>query len=134
MFTSNTRTAWAGAGLLLALTVASPVWADDVELLLSNPAASNAAKPNILFILDSSGSMTTIEKSQEPYSSDTTYEGDCPDDMYYWTTGSTINQSRSPNGGAGEIDGSNSTGRRSAGSDESVPAETASESNRRAQG
>jgi len=90
MFTSKTRTAWAGAGLLLTLTVASPVWADDIELLLSTPSASNAAKPNILFILDSSGSMTTIEKSLEPYSGDTTYEGECDPDFYYWTTDSSI--------------------------------------------
>ena len=51
------RSAWAIAGMLLTLTVATPVWADDVELLLSTPAASDAAKPNILFIIDSSGSM-----------------------------------------------------------------------------
>ena len=90
MYTSRTRTAWAGAGLLLALTVASPVWADDVELLLSTPAASNAAKPNILFIIDSSGSMKTIEESQEPYTPSSIYLGDCNQDMYYWTTESSI--------------------------------------------
>jgi len=90
MYTSRTRTAWAGAGLLLALTVASPVWADDVELLLSTPASSNAAKPNILFIIDSSGSMKTIEESQEPYTPSSIYLGDCNQDMYYWTTESSI--------------------------------------------
>lgn len=92
MFMSRTRTAWAaGAGLLIALIVGSPVWADDVELLLSTPASSNAAKPNILFILDSSGSMTTVETSQEPYIAGTNYTGaGCDDTYFYWTAGTSI--------------------------------------------
>ncbi|HNP64317.1 MAG TPA: PilC/PilY family type IV pilus protein [Woeseiaceae bacterium] len=88
---SRKRTAWAGVGLLLTITTASPVWADDVELLLSTPASSNAAKPNILFIIDSSGSMTTVETSQEPYVAGTNYSGGgCNDSYFYWTTGSKI--------------------------------------------
>ncbi len=91
MFTSRKRTAWAGVGLLLTMTTASPVWADDVELLLSTPASSNAAKPNILFIIDSSGSMTTVETSQEPYIAGTNYSGGgCNDSYFYWTTGTKI--------------------------------------------
>ena len=84
------HSAWAIAGLLVTFTVASPVWADDVELLLSTPAASDAAKPNILFIIDSSGSMTTVEKSQEPYNGNKTYSGPCRQDMYYWSTNNSI--------------------------------------------
>ena len=87
---SRMRTAWAGAGLLLALTVASPVWADDVELLLSTPGVSVAAKPNLLFILDSSGSMRDEVNTQPPYDPNQTYTGDCESDKYYWTTGSDI--------------------------------------------
>ena len=81
---------WAGAGLMLALTVGSPAVADDVELLLSTPGASNAAKPNILFIIDSSGSMTTLESSQEPYNPSKVYSGPCNLSRYYWNTSSTI--------------------------------------------
>jgi len=89
MILSRIRTAWVGAGLLLTFTAASPVWADDVELLLSTPASVNAAKPNILFIVDSSGSMRTEEEiTQEPYNPLTTYPGSCDSSMYYWTTGS----------------------------------------------
>lgn len=84
------RPAWGLAGLLLTLTVATPAWADDVELLLSTPAASDAAKPNILFVLDSSGSMTTKEYSQEPYDASETYSGPCDLDKYYWSTTSSI--------------------------------------------
>ena len=67
MTKSRSHTAWAGVGILLTLTLGSPAIADDVELLLSIPGSSNAAKPNILFILDSSGSMNTIETTQEPF-------------------------------------------------------------------
>ncbi|MCH9696159.1 MAG: PQQ-binding-like beta-propeller repeat protein [Gammaproteobacteria bacterium] len=91
MFTSRIRTAWAGAGLLLTMITASPVWADDVELLLSTPASSNAAKPNILFIIDSSGSMKTVETSQEPFIAGTPYSGGgCDDSYFYWTTGNGV--------------------------------------------
>ena len=88
MFMSRMRTAWVGAGLLLTLTAGSPVWADDVELLLSTPASVNAAKPNILFIIDSSGSMREEEEiTQEPYDPGKTYTGDCESDKYYWNEG-----------------------------------------------
>lgn len=91
MTMSRVRATCAGAGILLTMMVASPAWADDVELLLSTPASSNAAKPNILFILDSSGSMTTLETTQEPYAPGTAYSGaNCNDNYYYWTTGTSI--------------------------------------------
>lgn len=88
---SRKRAGWAGAGLALALTVGSPAVADDVELLLTVPGASNAAKPNVLFILDSSGSMTTVvETNQEPFDGSKSYSGDCNRNDYYWTTGSNV--------------------------------------------
>ena len=90
MFTSRKRTAWAGVGLLLSLTISSPVWADDVELLLSTPGLEGAARPNLLFILDSSGSMTGEVSTQPPYDATVIYPGDCDADMYYWTTGSDV--------------------------------------------
>jgi type IV pilus assembly protein PilY1 len=90
MFMSRKHFAWATAIAVLTMVAGSATWADDVELLVSTPGESNAAKPNILFILDSSGSMTTIERSQEPYSSSNTYTGPCDLDKYYWTTNSSI--------------------------------------------
>ncbi len=84
------HSAWAIAGMLLTLMVGSPVWADDVELLLTTPEVNDAAKPNILFIIDSSGSMTTVEQSQEPYDGSETYSGPCDADMYYWSTNNSI--------------------------------------------
>ena len=53
---------WTCAGLFLALTAGGPVVADDTELLLVTPATSQNNKPNMLFILDTSGSMSTKEK------------------------------------------------------------------------
>ncbi|MEM8685622.1 MAG: vWA domain-containing protein, partial [Pseudomonadota bacterium] len=92
MLTSKKHLSWAGAGLLLALSVGSPALADDVELLLSTPASSNAAKPNVLFVIDSSGSMTRVETSQEPFNAANDYSdrGDCDEDYYYWTYNSGI--------------------------------------------
>ncbi len=86
MNTSRNRAAWTAAGLTLTLLAGSPAIADDVELLLSNPNSGGADRPNILFILDSSGSMTTVETTQEPYVNSKTYSGDCDDDKVYWTT------------------------------------------------
>ncbi|MEM7431476.1 MAG: PilC/PilY family type IV pilus protein [Pseudomonadota bacterium] len=83
------HSAWA-AGLLLTLLIGSPVLADDVELLLSTPASSDAAKPNILFIIDSSGSMTTMEHSQEPYDPTQSYSGPCSQSRYYWSDTSSV--------------------------------------------
>lgn len=83
------RTRAVAVGVLTIMLVGSPAWADDVELLLSTPT-SRAAKPNILFIIDSSGSMTTLQKSQEPYDGALNYSGPCDSDKYYWATNSNI--------------------------------------------
>lgn len=72
-------------GLLLALTSGAPVLADDTELLLVPPNQVNAPKPNVLFVLDSSGSMTTEENTREIYNSATDYDGDCDDNRLYWS-------------------------------------------------
>ncbi|HNP37141.1 MAG TPA: PilC/PilY family type IV pilus protein [Woeseiaceae bacterium] len=90
MFKSKKHFAWALAGAFFAMTTGLPAVADDVELLLSTPEASIAAKPNVLFILDSSGSMTTVETSQEPYNANHSYSGPCNLNRYYWTTNKGI--------------------------------------------
>ncbi len=97
MTKSRIHAAWAGVGLTLALLTGTPAYADDVELLLSNPASSNAAKPNILFILDSSGSMTSVETSQEPFDAALSYSGPCSRDKLYWTTNSGVPSCNSGN-------------------------------------
>jgi len=84
---SRIHAAWAaGVGLTLTLVTCISAYADDVELLLSNQATSNETKPNIMFILDSSGSMTSVETTQQPYDGSQIYSGNCSRDNYYWTT------------------------------------------------
>ncbi len=73
------------AGFLLALTAGATAIADDTELLLAVPPASLNATPNMLFILDTSHSMRSVEDTIEPYDSDEDYDGDCDDDAFYWT-------------------------------------------------
>ncbi len=76
---------WTCAGLLLALTAVGPVVADDTELLLVTPATAQNNKPNMLFILDTSGSMKTEESTSAPYDSSVLYPGDCDTNNLYWT-------------------------------------------------
>jgi len=78
---------WMCASAALTLLVATPVIADDTELLLLNPNTSEIPKPNILFILDSSGSMTTNQNdSKVLYDSDRIYDDlGCDNDYLYWT-------------------------------------------------
>jgi type IV pilus assembly protein PilY1 len=71
-------------GLTLALLAGAPALADDTELLLVDPN-NVQPKPNIMFIIDSSGSMTTQEQTQEPYDAAVVYPGTCNTDMLYWT-------------------------------------------------
>jgi type IV pilus assembly protein PilY1 len=62
-----------------------PALADDTELLLVNPGNSAASTPNVMFILDTSGSMASEEETVEPYDSTRTYTGSCASDRIYWT-------------------------------------------------
>ena len=71
-------------GMLLVLVTGAPAVADDTELLLVDPN-NQTPKPNILMIVDSSGSMTTEEQTQEPYDANNFYPGTCNPDMLYWT-------------------------------------------------
>ena len=71
-------------GLLLALTTGAPAIADDTELLLVDPN-NQTPRPNILFIIDSSGSMTNQESTKEPYDVLTPYPGTCDPTALYWT-------------------------------------------------
>ena len=71
-------------GLTLAVIAGAPAMADDTELLLVDPNTVQP-KPNIMFIIDSSGSMTSQEQTQEPYNASLIYDGNCNADMLYWT-------------------------------------------------
>ncbi|MCH8073857.1 MAG: PQQ-binding-like beta-propeller repeat protein, partial [Proteobacteria bacterium] len=78
------------AGILLVLTAGAPIVADDTELLLVTPSTAAQNKPNILFILDTSGSMSTEEQTIQPYDSTLSYAGDCDVDRVYWSSIETV--------------------------------------------
>ena len=73
------------AGAMFATIAATPVVADDTELLLQNQATAQQNKPNIMFIIDTSGSMGTEETIKEPYDANQTYGGSCDSGRLYWT-------------------------------------------------
>ena len=84
---SRLKTTWTSIGCAVALLAGVPAIADDTELLLINPDPSKNPKPNVMFILDTSGSMTTMESTIEPYDSvvNPAYPGACGADKIYWT-------------------------------------------------
>ena len=76
-----------GMSVFVTMTVSAPAIADDTELLLVDPSNSAATPPNILFILDTSGSMGDPVSTTEPYDSNKVYAtGSCDTDRFYWTT------------------------------------------------
>jgi type IV pilus assembly protein PilY1 len=83
---SKRKITWMSVSCAFAMLTGLPAVADDTELLLVNPDPSLAPKPNVMFILDTSGSMTTEQSTIDPYDSDLTYgSGNCDSDKFYWT-------------------------------------------------
>ena len=73
-------------GMLSVLLCSSPlVLADDTELYVGGGGANpNAGPPNILVILDTSGSMDTTLDTQEQFNAANNYAGSCdPNRVYY---------------------------------------------------
>jgi type IV pilus assembly protein PilY1 len=78
---------WLGLGAFWALASGMPAVADDTELFIGNNLSS-AAQPNILLVLDNSGSMGTLVRTQETYDSSITYpSAGCDANRVYWRTG-----------------------------------------------
>jgi type IV pilus assembly protein PilY1 len=77
-----------GTSMLMTLTVGAPALADDTELLIVDPSRTVATPPNIMFILDTSGSMRDPVNTTEPYDSARDYSalGNCDANNIYWTT------------------------------------------------
>ena len=72
-------------GSMLTLLIGSPVWADDTEIFFGTSTASSASAPNIMLILDTSGSMDTNVVSTTAYNQATTYTGNCSSSNVYFT-------------------------------------------------
>jgi len=82
---TSRKNTWISVGCGIALLAGSPAMADDTELLLITPDPRFNPKPNVMFILDTSGSMGSNEVTIEPYNSATTYGGACDTNAIYWT-------------------------------------------------
>ena len=85
---SNARTSWIAVGALWSLASGLPAMADDTELFIGT-SLSSTARPNILFIVDNSGSMSSLVLTQQTFDGTTTYPvaGGCDANRIYWRTG-----------------------------------------------
>lgn len=74
-------------GACYCLFIGAPSMADDTEIFGGGGAVASGLKPNILFIVDTSGSMDTlVETINVPYDPATTYPamGSCDNTYVYW--------------------------------------------------
>jgi len=82
---SKRKITWMSTGFAVALLAGVPAVADDTELLLINPDPTTSPTPNVMFILDTSGSMTTTQSTTAPYDGNQNYSGNCDSNSIYWT-------------------------------------------------
>ena len=77
-------------GLMAAIICGSPAIADDTELLLVAPPDPTELKPSVMFILDTSGSMDTVQVTGAAYDPNADYSafGDCDGNNLYYSDGS----------------------------------------------
>jgi type IV pilus assembly protein PilY1 len=78
------------AGMLWAVLSGAPAVADDTELFIGT-SASAGVQPNILFIVDNSGSMGTLVRTQDTYDGSVSYpagSSGCDANRVYWRSGS----------------------------------------------
>ena len=76
------------AGLAWAAVIASAARADDIEIFVGDRGTAAGGRPNVLFILDDSGSMQAETLTQSRYDPATTYPGgSCNADIerVYWS-------------------------------------------------
>lgn len=92
MTTLNAQIRCFGAGLLAAWLTVAPALADDTELFTGVEGLNPDIRPNVLFILDTSGSMGEIVDTQGPYDPTIQYDGDCSRDRVYWREGINLPQ------------------------------------------
>ena len=76
------------ASASLLLTLAGAATADETEIFSGAGNTLTAQLPNILFIIDSSGSMSTDVVTQIPFDHNRTYSGSCNTDRVYFVQGS----------------------------------------------
>ena len=88
MSVTKKRSTWVLAGALWALAAGAPSFADDTELFVSSTTAFANVNPNIMFIIDTSGSMRSSVVTQATYNPAFSYGGGCDAARVYWRRGS----------------------------------------------
>ncbi len=68
----------------LALGLAQAAVADDVEIFTGGSNVGSGVSPNVVFIIDTSGSMSSEVQTQNLYDPSESYPGDCDADRIYW--------------------------------------------------
>lgn len=87
--TRTTKPLVAAIAATLTFWCAGAPLADDTEIFVSEPKDGAAARPNILLIIDTSGSMVSNRVTQPmDYDPIIRYSGNCNQDNIYWKTGS----------------------------------------------
>ncbi len=90
-----TRNLFRLAGTAAMLLIAGAAAADDSEIFTGMSNSVSIVRPNILFIFDTSGSMSTDVVTQVPFDPAATYAGSCSASRIYFRSGS--NTSNPPN-------------------------------------
>ncbi len=91
MNTRIKRTGCFATALCWTLGAGIPAVADDTELFSAPAPVGNTGQPNIMFILDTSGSMDTDVETQADYDPNVIYPGLCEKDYIFYTKGNNIN-------------------------------------------
>jgi type IV pilus assembly protein PilY1 len=81
------RSFWVAAGVLWATLAGLPAFGDDTELFVVDSSQFPDARPNVLLVIDTSGSMRDLIATQIPYDPSQTYSGSCDSSRVYWRTG-----------------------------------------------
>ena len=75
---------------LYVFMAGSPLYADDTEIYTGNTIGGPGINPNVLFIVDTSGSMTSnVTTTHADYDPTVTYTGSCSTSRYYWSSTGT---------------------------------------------
>ena len=86
MKSQNVKKLSIGTSFLLTILTGVPAVADDTEVLVVDPSNITGTPPNIMFILDTSGSMGDPVSTTKPYDSEFDYvDGSCDTSRFYWT-------------------------------------------------
>ncbi len=80
----------AGAALATIAGLSGVAVADETEIFVGTGNAVSTQRPNILFIMDTSGSMSEDVETQVPFDPAVTYDGDCESDRVYFQEGDSV--------------------------------------------